>query len=71
MRVRIVGFTKDGDHKELATLSEQQIHMTTPPGIEEAGLDGLQCARGEYRSGVVFHPEEFPEMVKFIVLVEK
>lgn len=67
MRVKLIGFTKEGYHRELACLSEQQVHMTT--GSISGEID-LSCITKGFRSGIEIYPKEFPEVVRFNIIVE-
>ena len=62
--VTITAFNAEGYGKKIATLSEQQIHMTDlrvgEPSASESGC----------KVGVMIDAKEFPEMDRFVVSVE-
>lgn len=67
MQVKVIAYTKEGYRKELAVLSEQQVHMT----YGSVGEMDLTSFTRHTRSGVGVHPKDFPEMVKFDVIIEE
>lgn len=66
MYCKLVGFTKEGYHRTLATLSEKQIHMTHGEVREATAseLDGTGI-----NISVVIDLKDFPEMDRFAVVV--
>jgi hypothetical protein len=68
MRVIIRGFTEAEYHKDIAYLDEQQIRMTST-GIDDACVQSLVELNGG--CGVTIKPSQFPEMVRFEVLIQK
>lgn len=63
-RVTVIvrAYNKEGYHKDIATLSEQQVHI-----IEKRVKDSAYGAC----VGVTIAPELFPEMVYFEVIVRE
>lgn len=66
-RVYIRAFNKEGYHKDIAILSEQQIHL-----IENRVKDGAMdsAMSGIVGVGVSISPADFPEVVKFEVVIK-
>jgi len=62
--VTVTAFNSDGYRKEIATLSEQQIHM------HDTRIREPQLCECNGNVGVVIDPKEFPEMCHFMVSVE-
>jgi hypothetical protein len=67
MRITIRAFNKDGYHKDLLIASETQVHMhdmkvTEPKESMYSGLIG-------YGGGI--NPKDFPEMVRFEVVISE
>lgn len=66
MQVIIRAFNKDGYYKDIVLMSEQQVHRCEVRVKDEAtqslhsGLIGV---------GVGIAPEDFPEMVRFEVVI--
>ncbi len=72
MVVTIRMFTADGYSRVVGRLSDRQVHMTFPPGVDTQSLDIImERDGGEFCSGVTVDPSAFPEAVKFTVVVEK
>lgn len=67
MRVKIIAYNDLGYRMEIATLSEQQVHMTSGT-IEDVNIRSITS---KFRCGVGLVPSEFPEAVKFDVIVEE
>ena len=62
--VTVTGWTPEGYSKQLATMSDVQIHMTVNPVREPAFRESVG------KVGVVIDPKDFPEMDRFSVTVE-
>lgn len=66
--VVVRAFTKDGYHKDIAMLSEQQVHMhdlrvpDSAPASMSSGLIGV---------GISIDPTKFPEVVKFEIVIRE
>lgn len=67
MRVIIRMWTKDGYHKDVALLSEKQVHMTN--GDMDVKMRHLFS--GYQGPSVIVDSLQFPEAVEFQVIVEK
>lgn len=67
MGTRVIGYTKDGYYRVLAELDERQIWRTCGAMMD---VESDSIAR-DFRSGVGFNPRDFPEVVKFDVIVEQ
>lgn len=65
--VNVYGFTRENYHKHLASLSERQVHSSTPP-IKTNGWDVVET--GNY-IGMTIDPKDFPEMDRFVVCIQK
>lgn len=66
VRVTVRMWTKDGYHKDVAVLSEEQVHMTL--GDMEATTKHLCYPMGVR---VVVDPKQFPEAMEFEVIVQR
>ena len=65
-RVVIRAFNKDGYHKDIVVMSEQQIHMAdtrVDEGCRASVMSGL------IGIGAGIEPSVFPEMVRFEVVI--
>jgi hypothetical protein len=66
-RIVVRAFNADGYHKDIAIVSERQVHM------HDGRLSGEaveSCRTGLIGHGVSINPKDFPEMVLFEVVVE-
>lgn len=64
--VIIRAFTKDGYHKDLVRMDEEQVRMHHE-GIKDPDIESMLDTHGG--TGVSVDPREFPEMVRFEVLI--
>lgn len=67
MQIWIRAFTKDGYHKDIALLSERQVHMHDMRVDDECSAS---VHSGLIGVGVGIDPSKFPEVVKFEVVVK-
>jgi len=67
--VKLIGFTKEGYHKVLASLNEDQVYMTSG-NIREVGIGEFEVLTVD-GSALVIDPKDFPEMDRFVVCVER
>jgi hypothetical protein len=65
MRVIVRAFNKDGYHRDIAIMSEQQVHQNDTR-IEDAVMS---VHSGLIGVGVAITPEDFPEVVRFEVVI--
>ena len=66
MRVVIRMFNKDGYHKDVVIMSEQQVHSHDSRVEVE---NSLSCMTGLIGVVAGFNPSDFPEAVRFEVVI--
>lgn len=72
MIVKIIGYTEQNYHRQIGLLSDKQVHMTHPPGLDHIGqMDAVELATDKYICGVIVHPEKIKTMVRFAVILER
>lgn len=68
-RVTIRIWNADGYHKDVAIISEEQVHMHSGNEMEAKGRHIMAPPTNAVR--LVVDPKQFPEAVEFEVIVEK
>lgn len=68
MIVKVLGYSNNDYHKELATLSERQVHYFVPPIRSQNGSEFDTMCDG---ISVVIDPKDFPEMDRFVICIQK
>lgn len=66
MRVKIIAYNKLGYRLDIAGLDEEQVRMKCE-GIEDISVTSLSRTT---LSGVGLNPKNFPEAVKFDIVIE-
>lgn len=67
MVVKVIAFTKDGYHKEIAVLDADQLRMHDARANDQA-IDIVLAGPGV---GIAFDLTDFPEVTRFVVKVTK
>lgn len=65
-RAIVRAWNKDGYHRDIALLSERQVH-STENRVSEGGMKHIGVLPIGWR--VVINPKDFPEMVEFEVII--
>ena len=64
-------WTKDHYSQVVGRLSEEQVHVSFPPGVRDGDPDIIaERNGGQFCAGLTVDPKKFPEAVKFTVVVE-